>query len=62
MTVKFGYRAVEERCQPSQLLKYATMADKQGFEFICISDHFHPWFHRGGCAARALIWLNGQRE
>ena len=57
MKVKFGYRAVEERYQPSQLLKYATMADRQGFEFICISDHFHPWFHRGGCAGHAWVWI-----
>jgi coenzyme F420-dependent glucose-6-phosphate dehydrogenase len=57
MKVKFGYRAVEERYQPSQLLRYATMADKQGFEFVCISDHFHPWFHRGGCAGQAWVWI-----
>jgi coenzyme F420-dependent glucose-6-phosphate dehydrogenase len=57
LKVRFGYRAVEERYQPSQLLKYAALADRAGFEFICISDHFHPWFHRGGCAGQAWVWL-----
>ncbi len=55
--MKFGYRAVEERYPPSRLLKYAAMADRQGFEFVCISDHFHPWFHRGGCAGQAWVWI-----
>jgi coenzyme F420-dependent glucose-6-phosphate dehydrogenase len=57
MVIKFGYRAVEERYQPSRLLDFAVLAEKQGFEFICISDHFHPWFHKGGCAGHAWIWI-----
>jgi len=57
MSVKFGYRAVEERYQPSRLLDFAVLAEKQGFEFICISDHFHPWFHKGGRAGHAWIWM-----
>jgi coenzyme F420-dependent glucose-6-phosphate dehydrogenase len=38
-------------------LDFAVLAEGQGFEFICISDHFHPWFHKGGCAGHAWIWL-----
>lgn len=57
LLVRFGYRAVEERNQPSRLLEFAVLAEKQGFQFICISDHFHPWFHKGGRAGHAWIWL-----
>jgi coenzyme F420-dependent glucose-6-phosphate dehydrogenase len=57
LQIRFGYRAVEERYQPSRLLEFAVLAERQGFEFICISDHFHPWFHKGGCAGHAWIWL-----
>jgi coenzyme F420-dependent glucose-6-phosphate dehydrogenase len=62
MSIRFGYRAVEERYQPSRLLEFTVLAEKQGFEFICISDHFHPWFHKGyqgapGCAGHSWIWL-----
>ena len=39
------------------MLDFAVSAEKQGFEFICISDHFHPWFHKDGCAGHAWIWL-----
>jgi coenzyme F420-dependent glucose-6-phosphate dehydrogenase len=55
--VKFGYRAVEERYPPSQLLTFAALAEKQGFEFVCISDHFLPWFHRDGHSGHAWIWI-----
>jgi coenzyme F420-dependent glucose-6-phosphate dehydrogenase len=55
--VRFGYRAVEEKHQPSRLIDFAILAEKQGFEFVGTSDHFHPWFHRGGCAGHAWIWI-----
>ncbi len=57
MSITFGYRCVEERFPPSRLLDQVVLAEKQGFEFICISDHFHPWFHAGGCAGHAWIWM-----
>lgn len=55
--VKFGYRAVEERHPPNTLLSHAILAEKAGFEFVCTSDHFMPWFHRGGQAGHAWVWI-----
>ncbi len=60
--IRFGYRAVAEQYGPSQLLEFASLADRQGFEFISISDHFHPWFHRGGHAAFAWTWIAAAAE
>ena len=57
MSVRFGYHADDEMYQPSRLLDFATLAERQGFEFICIDDHFHPWFHRDGHAGHAWVWL-----
>jgi coenzyme F420-dependent glucose-6-phosphate dehydrogenase len=57
MNFSLGYRAVEEKWQPSRLLDFALMAEKQGFDFVCTSDHFHPWFHEGGCAGHAWVWI-----
>jgi coenzyme F420-dependent glucose-6-phosphate dehydrogenase len=58
MTVRFGYHADDEMYQPSRLLDFAVMAEKQRFDFICIDDHFHPWFHVDGHAGHAWIWLS----
>lgn len=57
MSVRFGYHADDEMYQPSYLLDFAIMAERQGFDFICIDDHFHPWFHIDGHAGHAWIWL-----
>lgn len=60
--VRFGYRAVAEQYPPQRLLEFAQSAEKWGFEFISISDHFHPWFHVGGHAAFAWTWLASAAE
>jgi coenzyme F420-dependent glucose-6-phosphate dehydrogenase len=60
--IRFGYRAVAEQYGPAQLLEFATQAEDQGFEFITISDHFHPWFHQGGHAAFAWAWIASAAE
>ena len=60
--IRFGYRAVAEQYSPTQLLEFAVSAENQGFEFISISDHFHPWFHKGGHAAFAWAWIASAAE
>ena len=57
MPIRFGYHADDEMYQPSRLVDFAVLAEEQGFDFICIDDHFHPWFHRDGHAGHAWIWL-----
>ena len=57
MTLSIGYRAVEEKWQPSRLLNFTIIAEKLGFDFVCTSDHFHPWFDKGGCAGQAWVWI-----
>lgn len=38
-------------------------AERQGFDSVFVSDHFHPFWHRDGHASFALAWLAalGQR-
>jgi len=62
MKVKFGYRAVTEQYPPDQLLDFAVRAEASGFDFICISDHFHPWFHSRGQATFAWVWIAAAAE
>ena len=60
--IRFGYRAVAEQYSPTELLDFAVRAENQGFEFISISDHFHPWFHKGGHAPFAWVWIASAAE
>lgn len=53
---KFGWKAGTEQYPPRQLLDYAVGAEKAGFDFVDVSDHFHPWSERGQ-ACFAWTWL-----
>jgi G6PDH family F420-dependent oxidoreductase len=40
---KYGYTLFCEMNPASELLKQAQMAERAGFDFLVISDHYHPW-------------------
>jgi G6PDH family F420-dependent oxidoreductase len=39
----FGYSLMCELYGPNELLAQAARAEEAGFDFVTISDHFHPW-------------------
>ncbi len=43
MAVKLGYTLSSEEHGPNDLVRNARAAEEAGFEFLTISDHFHPW-------------------
>lgn len=47
---KFGYKLMTEEHGPSALVDNAVAAEKGGFDFVGISDHFHPWVRAQGHA------------
>ena len=55
--LRLGYKASAEQFGPAQLLEFAVLAEKQGFDSVFISDHFQPWRHTGGHAPSALPWM-----
>ena len=40
---RFGYTLYCEGNNPSDLVRQAIMAEEVGFDFLVISDHYHPW-------------------
>jgi len=57
LPIVFGYHAEAEGHPPSELLKLALQAHRAGFDFIPVSDHFHPWFHTRACSCFAWSWI-----
>ena len=55
--LRLGYKASAEQFGPAQLLEFAVLAERQGFDSVFISDHFQPWRHTGGHAPAALPWM-----
>jgi G6PDH family F420-dependent oxidoreductase len=42
-TQLFGYTLFSEGYSPTELIEQAILAEAGGFDFLVISDHFHPW-------------------
>jgi G6PDH family F420-dependent oxidoreductase len=51
--VKLGYKLFAEAFGPKELVRQAVRAEEAGFDFVEISDHFHPWLHDHGHSAFA---------
>jgi G6PDH family F420-dependent oxidoreductase len=48
--VRFGYKLMTEEHGPADLVENARRAEAAGFDFVSISDHFHPWLQSQGHA------------
>ena len=44
----WGYTLSSEEFPPDQLVRQAVAAEDAGFDFVTVSDHFHPWIRRQG--------------
>ncbi len=41
--MEIGYKLAGEAFGPSELIRQAVRAEEVGFDFVEMSDHFHPW-------------------
>ena len=46
--VEFGYTLSTEEHDAPTLMKNARLAEEVGFDFVNISDHYHPWIGAQG--------------
>jgi G6PDH family F420-dependent oxidoreductase len=46
--VQYGYTLSSEEHGPADLVALAARAEEHGFDFVSISDHFHPWVGEQG--------------
>ncbi len=46
--MEIGDKLSSEEHGPNDLVRYARSAERAGFTFALISDHFHPWTDRQG--------------
>jgi G6PDH family F420-dependent oxidoreductase len=48
--MKFGYTLMCEQAGPAQLVRDAVGAERAGYDFAVISDHYFPWLEEQGHA------------
>jgi G6PDH family F420-dependent oxidoreductase len=46
--ITLGYKLSSEEHPPTDLVRYAQMAQDSGFAFALVSDHYHPWIDKQG--------------
>jgi G6PDH family F420-dependent oxidoreductase len=46
--MRFGYKLMSEEHGAQALVRNARRAEEAGFDFVAISDHFHPWLRSQG--------------
>jgi G6PDH family F420-dependent oxidoreductase len=49
--MRIGYKLATEGFGPNELIRQAVLAEQAGFDFIEISDHYHPWVEAQGHSA-----------
>ncbi|WP_374455678.1 LLM class F420-dependent oxidoreductase [Nocardioides sp.] len=54
---RFGYTLMTEQSGPRELVGYAVAAERTGFDFEVMSDHFSPWLTEQGHAPYAWTTL-----
>ena len=51
---EFAYFCGHEQWQPEQLVRHAVLAEEAGFDYIVVSEHFHPWVDDVGASGFAF--------
>jgi G6PDH family F420-dependent oxidoreductase len=48
VALRVGYHLSAEELDPRAMVRWARRAEEAGFDFVSISDHFHPWTRAQG--------------
>ncbi|MBB6439491.1 TIGR03557 family F420-dependent LLM class oxidoreductase [Streptomyces candidus] len=57
--MQIGYKLTAESFGPAELVRQAVLAEEAGFDFVEISDHYHPWLDSQGHSPFAWTVLGG---
>jgi G6PDH family F420-dependent oxidoreductase len=49
--MRIGYKLATEGFAPKELIRQAVLAEQAGFDFVEMSDHYHPWVEAQGHSA-----------
>jgi G6PDH family F420-dependent oxidoreductase len=49
--MQLGYKLATEAFGPQELIRQAVLAEQAGFDFVEMSDHYHPWLEEQGHSA-----------
>src|SRR5437868_12601916 len=53
--IHLGFTLSSEEFGPRDLVRFAVSAEKAGFEYALVSDHYHPWLDEQGNSP--FVWV-----
>jgi coenzyme F420-dependent glucose-6-phosphate dehydrogenase len=59
---EIGFTLSSEEHGPKDLVRFGAGAEAAGFDFVMVSDHFHPWIDRQGHSPFVWAVLGGLAE
>ncbi|QDQ97357.1 TIGR03557 family F420-dependent LLM class oxidoreductase [Tomitella fengzijianii] len=60
--VQIGYKLMAETFAPTEIVRQARAAEQAGFDFVEVSDHFHPWLFSHGHSGFAWSMLGAAAQ
>lgn len=60
--MRIGYALITEEHPPERVVDHARRAEEAGFDYLSISDHFHPWMDVQGQAPFAWTVIGALAE
>ncbi|CUU59831.1 F420-dependent oxidoreductase, G6PDH family [Parafrankia irregularis] len=60
--MRIGYKLMTEAFGPREIVRQAVAAEEAGFDFVELSDHFHPWLDVQGHSAFTWSMLGAIAE
>ncbi|WP_263732100.1 TIGR03557 family F420-dependent LLM class oxidoreductase [Cellulomonas sp. SG140] len=55
--MRIGYKLMTEGFGPQEIVRQALAAEQAGFDFVELSDHFHPWLESQGHSGNTWVML-----
>lgn len=52
--VEVGFKLMAETFSPDEIVRQAVLAEAAGFDFVEVSDHYHPWLYSHGHSG--FVW------
>ena len=43
--LRIGYKLIAEAYSPQEIVRQGVAAERAGFDFVEVSDHYHPWLY-----------------
>ena len=55
--MQIGYKLIAEGFDPVEIVRQGVLAEQAGFDFVEVSDHYHPWLPETNHSAFAFAML-----